>query len=117
MDFPFLKNRNFDPARIGKWCYAFWDTHFKTVFLLFTVVILIPALYFWYQNMYRSDWNIDQKSQYKNSQVKEVEFKEVEFKKVMKEIETKKQTYDATSVDAKDIFLPYPGDSDSGNTQ
>jgi len=109
LNFLNFKKDFLSPENISKYCFEFWDKYFKIFFLLFSFSVLFLGVCFWFQIMYQSDWNSDQKKQYQNSQSKEVELKEQQFEKVAKEFERKKEIYNISIQPAKDIFASYEG--------
>lgn len=94
----------------GRLLCAFWNSHNKLIFAIFSAVILLVGGYLWYGNIYRSGWNSEKKLQYKNAQNQEVIFKEKEFDEVIDEINRKQKAYGGISKPSKDIFKPYAED-------
>lgn len=107
LNFLKLKKDSFAPKNILRVCSDIWDRFSNLFFLLFSLSILSWGVYFWFQMMYRSDWNADQKKQYQNSQSEEVELKEKQLKRVIGEIDRKKGNYDMLIKASRDIFSTY----------
>jgi len=102
---------NFNKKYFLKRVSDFWENHSRMLFSIFSAAVLSAGVYFWYQNTYQSDWNSEQKNQYKISQSKQAKFKEQEFKKVIAESENRKRISEESPSPAKDIFAPYQGET------
>jgi hypothetical protein len=102
---------NFNKEHFSRWIHDFWGNHSRMLFSIFSAAVLSAGIYFWYQNTYQSDWNSEQRNQYKVSQDKQTKFKEQEFKKVIAESENRKKIYEESLTPAKDIFASYQGET------
>lgn len=101
-----LKNF-FNPQKIINFGGRIWRDYSQLFFIFFSLFLVSYGVYFWHKSVYQSEWNADEKNQYKSSQNKEIEFKAKNFEKVINEIERKKTIYNGSSYLVKDIFKSY----------
>lgn len=86
---------------------SFWVSHQQVVFIILVIASAVLGAYFWYKNIYWSEWNEEQKQNYSASQSREINLKEEEFKKVLQEIESRKNLFESEYQPVKDIFKPH----------
>jgi hypothetical protein len=116
MNYSSFKSNYLNPSRIAKASVEFWDKYSKTFFFLFSLIILTLGVYFWYQNIYQSEWSSAQKEEYKRNHNKIIELKEQAFKGIIEKQDQKKDAYDSALKSVKDIFVPYQQDAAKTNS-
>jgi hypothetical protein len=91
----------------GKKIIHLWVDYRITVFITFLLIATIAGIYFWYRNLYWSNWSDQQRKEYIATQIREINLREEDFKKVIAEIERRKEEFRVPPQTVKDIFKPY----------
>jgi hypothetical protein len=83
-----------------------WLKFYRLVFIIFFLAMAATGLYFWYQALYRSNWDENKKNQYISTKQTDVNFKEDDFMSLIKEIESREANYKNKMPPIKNIFKP-----------
>lgn len=100
-------NKNFNIGNLTKMLGNFWNRSYKSFFIIVCLIFFVVGAYVWYESLYQSAWNDQEKEAYRSTKDSGINFKEDDFYSALKIIFERKNIYLQQKSELKDIFKKY----------
>lgn len=105
IDLEKLKNINIQDS--GSLILKIWQKSYKMILIIFWILILSVASYFWYLIFYGPAWSEAEKASFLNSKFPTNNLNKETLDKVLENIDAKQEKFNQEVFEAKNIFKTY----------
>jgi hypothetical protein len=95
---------NFKKIFSWKRLMTFWYRHYKIMFFVGFVVVLLMVAYLWYANLYQYRWSEERKKEFIETNYKATTFKEKAFQQLVSRLKDRDVRHDKSFMLSRDIF-------------